>query len=170
LIQFNSFFCAVSSFQRRQIANSVVAIDGLARGDRQVSMVAPRRLPLLPALLIAGNLLNQASAQEAKTPTGPRYPDGSNVTFEWNYSCANNRPCSFSCPGSGGASHVSKLTIYLGTVSVGTLKQVPALLYNFSTTELLPGDGFIFSAGLSTLSCQINGMTLDYSGPAKSSK
>jgi hypothetical protein len=135
-----------------------------------VSMVAPPRLPFLLALLIAGNLLNQASAQEAMITTGPHYPEGSNVTFEWNYSCQNNKSCSFSCPGSGGASHVSKLTIYLGTIPVGTLKQVPALLYNFLTAELQPGTGFIFSTGLSTLSCQINGMTVDYSGPAKSSK
>jgi hypothetical protein len=135
-----------------------------------VSLIAPVRLPILLPLLVAGNLFNHASAQEATTTSGPRYPEGSNVTFEWNYSCPSNKPCSFNCPGSGGASHVSKLTIYLGTVPVGTLKQIPALLYNFSTTELQPGNGFVFSTGLSTLSCQITGMTLDYSGPAKSSK
>jgi len=136
-----------------------------------VSLIAPSRLPFLPMLLIAGNLFNQASAQQpsAAAPEPPHYPADSQVTFEWDYSCSSNESCSFSCPGHGGASHVTKLTIYLGTIPVGTLQHVPALLYNFSTRELRAGNGFVVSAGLSTLSCQINGMTIDYSGPAKTS-
>ena len=129
-----------------------------------MSLIALARVLFLPTLLIAGNLLNQASAREPMA-AGPRYPAGYEVTFEWDYSCL--KYCSFSCPGTGGASHVTKLTIYLGT-----LQNIPALLYNFSTTEIPTGNGFIVSTdtALITLSCQINGMTLDYSGPAKTSK
>jgi hypothetical protein len=133
-----------------------------------VSLVALARLSFLPTLLAAGNLLSQASAQEP-TAAGPRYPEGSDLTFKWDYSCRNDKSCSFSCPGPGGASHVTKLTIYLGTIPVGTLQHVPALLYSFATTDIPTGDGFIVSTGLSTLSCQINGMTLNYSGPPKAS-
>jgi hypothetical protein len=134
-----------------------------------VSLVALSRVPFLPTLLIAGNLFDQGWAQEPRaTVPEPRYPEESNVTFEWDYSCPDNK-CSFACPGHGGASHVSKLTIYLGTIPVGTLQHVPALLYNFSTNEIRTGNGFIVSTGLSTLSCQINGMRVDYSGPAKTS-
>jgi hypothetical protein len=129
-----------------------------------VSLIALARLPLLQTLLIAGNLLNQASAREPMA-TGPRYPAGYEVKFEWDYSCL--KYCSFSCPGTGGASHVTKLTIYLGT-----LQDIPALFYNFSTIEISTGNGFIVGTGtelFNALSCQINGMTLDYSGPAKTS-
>ena len=70
--------------------------------------------------------------------------------------------------GNGGASHVTKLTIRLGTLPVGLLKHIPVLLYSFSTTEMDNGNGFVVSAGLGTLQCQINGMRSDYAGPAKS--
>jgi hypothetical protein len=124
-------------------------------------VVALARLPFLPTLLIAGNLLNQASARQPME-AGPRYPAGYEAKFEWDYSCL--KYCSFSCPGTGGASHVTKLTIYLGT-----LQDIPALFYNFSTTEIPTGNGFIVSTDteFNAMSCQINGMTLDYSGPAK---
>jgi hypothetical protein len=137
--------------------------------ESQVSLISLSRVPFLPALLIAGNLFNHASAQEPRaTAPEPHYPEESQVTFEWDYSCPDNK-CSFACPGHGGASHVTKLTIYLGTIPVGTLQHVPALLYEFSTSEIRAANGFIINAGLSTLSCQINGMTVDYSGPAKTS-
>ena len=127
----------------------------------------PSRLPFLPTLLIAGNLLCQASAQEPKAAAPePRNPEEL-VTFEWDYSCPKNKLCSFDCPGSGGANHVTKLTIRLGTLPVGMLKHIPTLLYSFSTSEIETGNGLIVSAGLGSLSCQVNGMTTDYAGPAK---
>jgi hypothetical protein len=136
-----------------------------------VSIFALSRLPFLPTVLVAGNLLNQASAQEPMAAAfGPHYPEGSEVTSQWDYSCPENKSCSFSCPGTGGASHVTKLTIYLGTIPVGTLQHIPALLYNFSTTEIRTGNGFIVGTELITFSCQVNGMTLNYFGPTKTSK
>ena len=119
-------------------------------------------------LLFVGTFLSMSWAQNKIEPTqtGPTVPAGSNITFQWNYSCLSGKDCSFSCPGSGGASHVTKLIIYLGTISVGS-NQDPAVFYEFSTREIPRANGFSISAGLSTLSCQVNGMTLDYSGPPK---
>jgi hypothetical protein len=58
------------------------------------------------------------------------------------------------------------LVINLGTISVGS-NQAPAVFYEFSTREIPRANGFSISTGLGTLSCQVNGMTLDYSGPPK---
>jgi hypothetical protein len=54
----------------------------------------------------------------------------------------------------------------LGTISFGD-QETPSVFYEFSTIEIPRGTGFAFAAGLSTLSCQVNGMTLDYSGAFK---
>jgi hypothetical protein len=89
------------------------------------------------------------------------------MTFQWSYSCPGGRSCSFDCPGRGGASHVTKLTIFLGTVPFGN-EETPSIFYEFATVEIPRGSGFTISAGLSTLSCQVNGMTLDYSGSPRS--
>jgi hypothetical protein len=117
---------------------------------------------LLPgALLIADQLLSPCSAQDKTKP----YPPGSDITFQWNYSCPSSKGCGFICPGSGQATHVTKLTIYLGRMRVGADQTSLALFYEFSTVEFPRGNGFVIDTGLSTLSCQVNGMTVDYSGP-----
>jgi hypothetical protein len=123
-------------------------------------------LGTLGTLLFAGPLLSASWAQNKAEPVAP-FPGGSEITFQRNYSCPSSRGCSFSCPGLGGASHVTKLTIYVGTIPVGSKQDVPAVFYVFSTLEIPRADGFSISTGLSTLSCQVNGMTLDYSGPPK---
>jgi hypothetical protein len=111
-------------------------------------------------LLFASLFSNRSWAQ------APTLPAGSNITFQWSYSCLSGKDCSFSCPASGGASHVTKLVINLGTISVGS-NQALALFYDFSTRETPRANGFSISTGLGTLSCQVNGMSLDYSGPPK---
>jgi hypothetical protein len=63
-----------------------------------------------------------------------------------------------------GASHVTKLNIYLGTLSLGKGQDSPVLFYEFSTRERPNSSGFSINAGLSATSCQVNGLTLDYSG------
>ena len=63
-----------------------------------------------------------------------------------------------------GASHVTKLNIYLGTLSLGKGQDSPVLFYEFSTRERPNSSGFSINAGLSATSCQANGLTLDYSG------
>lgn len=118
-------------------------------------------------LLLACQLVNPSLAEGQSPAHGPPYPGESEITFQWDYSSPSGTG-SFTCP-DGGASHVTKLTIYLGTIPVGSRRDTPSLLYNFSTIEVSNGNGFIVSSGLSTLSCQVNGMTMDYSGPPKSS-
>ena len=124
---------------------------------------------LIFGTLFAGLLMNSSWAQNKGEPqaAGPPYPGASEITFQWDYSCPSGQNCSFICPGAGGASHVTKLAIYLGTIPVGSNQNVPALVYDFSTREILRGNGFSISTGLSTLSCQVNGLTLDYSGPPR---
>ncbi len=125
---------------------------------------------MLRALILATVLLaslNSSWAQEtdAANKANPHYPSDSQITFQWNYSCPTSRGCAFSCPGSGGASHVTKLEVYLGTLPVGDNQRVPAIFYNFSTIEFPRANGFSISTGIGTISCQVNGMLLDYSGP-----
>ena len=61
-------------------------------------------------LLVSGALVQSLSAQDGKRSDAP-YLGASEVAFEWQYSCINGKACSFSCPGSGGASNVTKLTL-----------------------------------------------------------
>jgi hypothetical protein len=101
------------------------------------------------------------------TDTGPRRPQ--TLPFQWNYSCPGaGRDCSFLCTGEGGrAVHVTRLRINLETITVEGSQKAPAVFYEFSTVEIPEASGFVISAGLSTLACQVSGMRLDYSGPPK---
>jgi len=130
-------------------------------------LIALSHLRCPAALLLACQLANPSLALSQSPEPGPPYPAESNITFQWDYSCPTGRLCSFNCPG-GGASHATRLTIYLGTIPVGGSRDTPSILYNFSTVEMPNGNGFVVNTGLGTLSCQVNGMTLDYSGPPKS--
>ena len=137
-------------------------------GERVMSL--GRFLGTLGTLLFAGAFLSASWAQNKSEP-GPPYPAGSDIKFQWSYSCPSSKGCAFSCMGGGGTSgtsHVTKLTVYLGRMSFGTDENAFALFYDFSTIEFPRGNGFVVAAGLSSLSCQVNGMTLDYSGPPNS--
>lgn len=118
-------------------------------------------------VLVGGSLVQSASAQDTKrseaVPTG-----ASEVAFEWQYSCTGGKACSFTCPGSGGASNVTKLTLQLGSIPVGGGQRAFGVFYKFSTMQIPRANGFSLTTGISTLSCQVNGMDLDYSGPQKS--
>ena len=124
---------------------------------------------LILGILFAGLIINSSWAQNKDEPqtVGPPYPGASQITFQWDYSCPSGKDCSFTCMGTGGASHVTKLTIYLGTIPVGSNQNVPAVLYDFSTREIPRGNGFSVSTGINTLSCQVNGLTEDYTGPPR---
>jgi hypothetical protein len=117
--------------------------------------------------LVVGSLAQPAVAQEAKrseaVPTG-----ASEVAFEWQYSCTGGKACSFTCPGSGGASNVTKLTLQLGSIPLTGGQRAFGVFYRFSTAQIPRANGFSLTTGISTLSCQVNGMDLDYSGPRKS--
>ena len=126
---------------------------------------------LVLGTLFAAVLINPLGAQNKKGPdaTGPTYPGGSEITYQWDYSCPSGGECSFTC-GSGGAAHVTKVSIYLGVMPVGTNQRNSSLFYEFNTRELRRGSGFSVNAGLSTLQCQVNGLTVDYSGPPRDAR
>jgi hypothetical protein len=65
-------------------------------------------LALSAVLLISAALAEPLHAQgEKRSELGPPNPGGSDIAFEWQYSCTNGKGCSFSCPGTGGASTVT---------------------------------------------------------------
>jgi hypothetical protein len=59
------------------------------------------------------------------------------------------------------------LDIYLGTLPLNGSQQerAAAIFYDFSSREFPNSTGFAISTGINSLSCQVNGMTLKYSGP-----
>jgi hypothetical protein len=116
-------------------------------------------------LLVGGPLVEPSRAQDGKRAEAD-FPSGSETAFEWQYSCANGRGCSFSCSGSGGASSVTKLSIHLMTIPLGA-KTVAGIFYEYSTVEIARANGFNITTGISQLACQVNGMNLDYSGVPK---
>jgi hypothetical protein len=109
---------------------------------------------------------NPPAHAEADQPNPP-YPGESHITFQWNYSCPGAGACSFRCPLAGGAISVTTLDIYLGVLPTGGDQDAMALFYSFVTRNIPRGNGFSVSNGTSILSCQVNGMKLDYSGPPK---
>jgi hypothetical protein len=128
------------------------------------------RALILGTLLFA--TLNSPRAQDTGAlPAGkpnPPYPSESEITFQWNYVCPLERPCTFTCRGAGGgggSDHVTRLDIYLGTLPFNGDERAGAIFYEFSSREFPHSAGFAISTGINSLSCQINGMNLDYSGP-----
>ena len=121
------------------------------------------------ALVAAGLLMQPVSAQDGKRSEDATPNLGaSEVAFEWQYSCSGGKACSFTCPGSGGASNVTALTLQLGTIPLSGNQRAFGIFYKFSTMQISRANGFSITTGISTLSCQVNGMDLDYSGPRKS--
>jgi hypothetical protein len=98
----------------------------------------------------------------------PAFPFTKSI-FRWEYSCPTGINCTFACPGgqTTAADHLSKLRLYLGTMSIEGGQTVPAIFYEFSTREFPHASGFSIASGLSSLSCRALGMVLDYSGPSK---
>jgi len=81
-------------------------------------------------LLFASLFLSVSWAQDKdQPPTPPPYLSGAEITSQLNYSCPSNTACSFICPGGvgGGADHVTKLTIYLGTMPLSNDQNAPAM-------------------------------------------
>ena len=90
--------------------------------------------------LILGTLvfatLNSSWAQDTGVVTtakpNPLYPDEAQITFQWNYACPENRPCTFVCRGAGGgggSDHVTRLDIYLGTLPLNGVQQERAAAF-----------------------------------------
>jgi hypothetical protein len=119
-------------------------------------------------LLAAGGFVRLALAQErvdAPSPVPPNFtfPTGAEITYQWNYTCHGSKPCGFSC---GLTNSVKELTIYLGTIPVGSNQRNSVIFYFYSTATVPRNAGFRITGGPATaLACNITGMTLDYSGP-----
>ena len=125
---------------------------------------AMARKTFVAALLLLSGVSSDSLAQYK---TALPYPAESDITSQWTYSCPSSK-CAFSCPGAGGASHVTKLTIFMGRMRIGSDQNPFALFYEYSTKYIPRGNGFTIDTGLGTLACQVSGMKLDYSGPPKS--
>ena len=128
------------------------------------------RAIVLGTLLFAtpnSSMVQQAGALVSDKPN-PLYPDEAQITFQWNYECPINKPCTFVCRGAGGggSDHVTRLDIYLGTLPLNGVQQerAAALCYNFSSREFPHSAGFTISTGINSLSCQVTGLILKYSG------
>ena len=117
----------------------------------------------LGTLLFAFLSLNVCWAQDKAVE--PAFPFTKSI-FRWDYSCPTGIGCSFACPGQS-ASHLIKLRLYLGTMSIDGSQAAPALFYEYSTREFPHSTGFSIGSCLSNLSCHVIGMALDYSGPSK---
>src|SRR5215831_2488524 len=113
--------------------------------------------------LSAGASHAETQTAELPTPGGP-HAGGS---LEWIYSCPTSKGCAFTCPGIGTAAHATKLTTNLRRLQIEN-ESALALFYDYSTMEVPTGSGFSINTGLGTLSCQVNGMKLDYFGPPTS--
>jgi hypothetical protein len=139
-------------------------------GQRKFSANWSRTLVFGASLFVT---LNSSSAQDTRAPSGnpnPLYPDEAQITFQWNYECPINKPCTFVCRGAGGgggSDHVIRLDIYLGTLPLNGVQQerAAAIFYDFSSREFPHSAGFAISTGINSLSCQVNGLILKYSGP-----
>src|ERR1700760_2256230 len=118
---------------------------------------------LLVGMLFTPALIDPLSAQNRDEPNASGPTD---VSYQWNYSCPNKEECSFTC-GTGGGSHVTKLNIYVGGVPIAAGQKNATLSYEFTTREGRRGSGFSINTGISTLQCQVNGLTVDYSGPPR---
>ena len=160
----------------------VVAKDHKWPNDGAVLLVAEDemisksfQMLVLGAVLVHGASVVPLRAEDGKRP-------GTTIAFEWRYSCPDGKACSFTCPRSGGANsgglpdsggganganNVTKLRISLGTIALGGDKPAPAIFYEFSTPRISQANGFALTTGLGTLSCQVQGMNLDYSGPSE---
>ena len=134
------------------------------------AFIAKRALIFATILLLcqlANPLWAQKSADQKEGPPNPPYPGDSHIKFEWEYTCPENRACSFTCAGSGGGNKVTKLKVYLGSVVLENDQPSAAIFYEFSTTYFPSNNGFAVSARIGVLGCQVNGMRVDYSGPPR---
>jgi hypothetical protein len=120
-------------------------------------------------LLVSLPMTLSAQVANQEGSRSPR-PVGFDVAYEWQYSCPEAKGCSFTCPGSGGATNVTKLSLYLGSLPLARTENTAGIFYDFSSRHVPQGNGFAITTGISTLSCQVQGMHLDYSGPGDKTK
>jgi hypothetical protein len=121
---------------------------------------------MICAILLAASgsaRLGWAQERPSIVPPNFAFPNGAEITYQWNYTCRTSKPCAFSC---GATNSVKALTMYLGTMPVGRNEKNTVIFYFYSTATIPYNDGFQITGGpASNVSCNTSGMTLDYSGP-----
>ena len=137
-----------------------------AQGDQHGDYTIPQRVPALFVCPMTNSLWGQERAAPFDPYAQPPkpYPDAARITFQWNYTCETHG-CSFECHGTGAASRVTKLDIYLGRIP--DEPDSHALYYSFNTEYAKYATGFALGGKLTPLTCQMVGLRLDYSGPPK---
>ena len=88
----------------------------MANGRLERTMRHFSKATLVNILALLGTFASPCWAQDKAEET--RDPAGFSIAFEWNYSCPSSKGCAFNCPGAGGATHVTQLTIYLGKLRI----------------------------------------------------
>jgi hypothetical protein len=142
------------------------------RRQSMLRLVTTMRFPTIYLVVtaVAGGLTEAVPAEDRVIPptSFQAYPAGSEITFEWVYSCATTRPCSFSCAGPGSAKWRNISANLPGTTPLGSNPKSPAIFYVYFTVTIPYNTGFRISTGIQgTLACDVVGMTLDYSGPPR---
>jgi len=103
-------------------------------------------------------------------PPNKSFPTTFKPSFQWNYVCPRETPsagCSLRCLPSVSISSVLTAQVWLGTNDLGT-ESIPTVYYHFiyhNGKVRLTGSGFAHSTR--TLSCQVVGLRVSYSGPPK---
>ena len=103
-------------------------------------------------------------------PPNQPFPSAFKPSFQWNYVCPRENAaagCSLACPPNAAIGSVMAAQIWLGANDFGN-GSIPAIYYYFAYfngREKLVGAGFAHSTR--TLSCQVVGLKVSYSGPPK---
>jgi hypothetical protein len=125
-----------------------------------------------PSALAQNRPATNPSANTVPLPEPPNqaFPSTFKPSFQWNYVCPRENAaagCSLACPPNAAIGSVMAAQIWLGTNDLGNAS-IPAIYYYFAYfngREKLVGAGFAHSTR--TLSCQVVGLNVSYSGPPK---
>jgi hypothetical protein len=126
----------------------------------------------VPSALAQDRPATNSPANTVPLPEPPNqlFPSTFKPSFQWNYVCPRENAaagCSLACPPNAAIGSVVAAQIWLGTNDVGN-PSIPATYYYFvyfNGREKLVGAGFVHSTR--TLSCQVVGLKVSYSGPPK---
>jgi hypothetical protein len=102
-------------------------------------------------------------------PPNQPFPSTFRPVFQWNYVCQreNAAGCSLACPPNAAISSVAAAQVWLGTSDLGNVSSQAIYYYitYFNGREMMVGAGLVHSTR--SLSCQVIGLKVGYSGPPK---
>jgi hypothetical protein len=126
-----------------------------------------------PSALAQDRTATNPSAKESTVllpePPNQPFPSTFHPIFQWNYVCQrqNAAGCSLACPPNAAISSVAAAQVWLGTTELGNVSAQAIYYYLsfFNGREMMAGAGLVHSNR--TLSCQVIGLKVGYSGPPK---